>query len=380
LLVATSDAGEARLRLVHEALLSHWPRARDQVAADARDLEFRGRLEQEAERWRTAPPRDKPQRVIAGLVLAEARALTARWGAELPDELREFVTASLRATRRRRLRLAATVAGAVVALPLLALMVWIGLVWSGVRQVEAEMAFVAIPSGCFEMGSPSTEEGRYENEGPVRKVCLKEFDLGRFSVTQRQWRRVMVLNADPAEYKGDDHPVESVSWDEVHQFARLMTLFGRGHYRLPSEAEWEYAARARTTTARYWGDRAEDGCGYENTADLRLKKQNPEFIVANCDDGYEHTSPVGKFKSNPFGLHDMLGNVAVWVEDCYVKDYAAAFADGRPVTAADCAARGIRGGSWDSSPRDARAAYRYYYSPGGRLDDIGARLVRTTAP
>jgi formylglycine-generating enzyme required for sulfatase activity len=380
LLVADNDAGEVRLRLVHEALLSHWPRARDQVAADARDLELRGRLEQEAERWRAAPPRDKPRRVIAGLVLAEARELMVRWGAELPDELREFVTASLQAARRRRLRLAATVAAAVVAGPLIALIVWAGLVWSGVRQVEAEMAFVPIPAGCFEMGSPGNEEGRYENEQPVRKVCLKGFDLGQFSVTQQQWRRVMVLNASPAEYKGDDHPVESVSWDEVHQFARLMTLFGRRLYRLPSEAEREYAARAGTATARYWGERAEDGCPYENTADLSLKKQNPEFIVANCDDGYVHTAPVGKFKSNAFGLNDMLGNVAEWVEDCYVKDYAGALTDGSPVTAPDCSARVIRGGSWDSSPRDVRAAYRYNYSPGGRLDDIGVRLARTMAP
>jgi formylglycine-generating enzyme len=249
-----------------------------------------------------------------------------------------------------------------------------------VRQVEAEMAFVPIPAGCFEMGSPGNEEGRYENEQPVRKVCLKGFDLGQFSVTQQQWRRVMVLNASPAEYKGDDHPVESVSWDEVHQFARLMTLFGRRRYRLPSEAEWEYAARAGTATARYWGERAEDGCPYENTADLSLKKQNPEIIVANCDDGYVHTAPVGKFKSNAFGLNDMLGNVAEWVEDCYVKDYAGAPTDGSPVTAPDCSARVIRGGSWDSIPRDVRAAYRYNYSPGGRLDDIGVRLARTMAP
>ena len=380
LLVADDDAGEGRLRLAHEALLSHWPRARDQVAADARDLELRGRLEQEAERWRQAPARDKPQRVVTGLLLAEARALVARWGAELPAEVREFVTDSVRAALRRRLRMTAAVAGAVLTLPVVALMIWVGLVWWGVRQVETEMAFVPIPAGCFEMGSPKNEDGRYENEGPVHRVCLQKFNLGQFAVTQRQWRRVMVLNPDPAHFKGDDLPVESVSWDEVKQFARLMTLFGRGRYRLPSEAEWEYAARAGTATARYWGERPEDACAFENVGDLSLKKDAPESVAANCDDGYVHTAPVGRFKPNPFSLHDMLGNVTAWVEDCYVKDYANAHADGGSVPVPDCTYRVIRGGSWDSAPRDVRAAFRYYYAPGGRLDDGGFRLVRTTAP
>jgi formylglycine-generating enzyme required for sulfatase activity len=378
LLVADDVAGKARVRLVHEALLSHWPRAREQVAADARDLELRGRLEQEAERWRAAPQCDKDWHVITGLVLAEARDLVARWGTELSAELREFVIASLRAAHWRRVRFAATVTGAVVALPVVALVAWVGLVWWGVRQVEAEMAFVPVPAGCFQMGSPANEEGRYENEGPMHEVCLKGFEVGRFAVTQGQWRRVMILNAHPAEYKGDDRPVESVNWDEARQFARLMTLFGRSHYQLPSEAEREYATRAGTTTARYWGERAEDGCANENTADLSYKKQYPEAIVANCDDGYVHTAPVGKLKPNPFSLHDMLGNVAEWVEDCYVKNYSDAPIDGSAVTAQQCAARVIRGGSWDSSPRDVRAAYRYFYSPGGRLDDIGFRLVRAT--
>jgi formylglycine-generating enzyme required for sulfatase activity len=380
LFVADDDAGESRVRLAHEALLSHWPRARDHVAADARDLELRGRLEREAERWRSASARDKPQRVVAGLLLAEARALVARWGAELPTEVQEFVTASVRAARRRRLRTTAAVAGALVTLPVVALIVWVGLVWWGVHQVEAEMAFAPIAAGCFEMGSPNDEEGRYENEGPVHRVCLDKFDLGRFTVTQAQWRKVMVLNADPAHFKGDDLPVESVSWDEARQFVRLMTLFGRGRYRLPSEAEWEYAARAGTTTARYWGERSEGACAFENVGDLSLKKVAPESIAAGCDDGYVYTAPVGKFKPNPFSLHDMLGNVAQWTEDCYVKDYADARADGGSVSTMDCISRVIRGGSWDSTPRDVRAAFRYYYAPGGRLDDNGFRLVRKAAP
>jgi hypothetical protein len=162
----------AQLRLAHEALLTHWPRARDQVAADARDLELRGRLEEEAVRWRTASRRDKRGRVLpAGLRLAEGLALCVRWGAGLPADVTAFVTASRRAARSTRQRRIASVAGAVVALPVIAFLVWAGLVAWGVRTVEAEMVaekeFVGVPAGCFEMGSPDTEAERYPNEGPA---------------------------------------------------------------------------------------------------------------------------------------------------------------------------------------------------------------------
>ena len=135
----------AQLRLAHEALLTHWPRARDQIAHDARDLELRGRLEQEAERWRTAARRDQRYRVLpAGLRLAEGLALCARWGAALPAEVTAFVNASRRAARRNRRRRIAGVVGAAVALPVIAVLVWAGIVFWGVRAVEAEIARVSI--------------------------------------------------------------------------------------------------------------------------------------------------------------------------------------------------------------------------------------------
>jgi len=216
LLVAESDSnGVPQLRLAHEALLTHWSRARDQIAADSRDLELHGRLEEEAEHWRGAVSlREKRGRVVTGLMLAEARALLARWGTELPEHVIEFITVSRRAARRRRLRLAGTIAGSVIALPVIAGLVWAIMVWQGVRAVEAEMAsekaFVSIPGGCFDMGSPDSENERYANEGPVHNVCVKAFDLGKFEVTQGQWRRVMVfVNPEPSFVKGDERrPVE----------------------------------------------------------------------------------------------------------------------------------------------------------------------------
>jgi formylglycine-generating enzyme required for sulfatase activity len=362
-------------------LLTHWPRACDQVAADARDLELRGRLEQEAKRWQDASRHDKRDRVLpAGLRLAEGLALCTRWGAALPAEVTSFVAASRHAARRNRRRRIATMVGAVVALPLVAALVWAGLVMWGVHTVEAEMEFVAIPAGCFQMGSPDTEAERYPNEGPVHEACPKAFELGKFEVTQAEWRRVMIHNRDPSQYKGDRRPVESVSWNEAQTFIWLMNFFGRHHYRLPSEAEWEYAARGGTTTARYWGERAENGCAYENMADQSLKKASPDSVVANCDDGQITTAPVGTFKPNPWGLYDILGNVGEWVEDCYVGNYEEAPKDGTAFATEDCSSRVVRGGSWSYVPRDLRAAFRDVVTPDYRSGDVGFRLARTVAP
>jgi formylglycine-generating enzyme required for sulfatase activity len=375
LLVSDGDAGRAQLRLAHEALLSHWPRARDQIADDARDLELRGRLEEEVGTWRTARTRrEKKGRVIAGLPLAEARALLARWGAELPAEIREFIAASRRAARWRRLRLWGLVGSAPLAVALVAGIVWAGSVWWGVRQVEAEMKFVTIPKGCFAMGSPDGEAGRYSNEGPVHKVCVNAFDLGQYEVTQGEWRRVMAFPNTPdlAQFKDDKNPVESVSWNEAKRFLWLMSLFGHGRYHLPSEAEWEYAARAGTTTSRYWGDNIDDGCAYENIADQSLKRAAPYIapVFANCDDGYATTAPVGSFEPNPWGLYDMLGNVVNWVEDCYVDNYRETPTDGSQNTAGVCTSRVIRGGSWDFNPPFVRAAYRNSNAPDDRISNI----------
>jgi formylglycine-generating enzyme required for sulfatase activity len=386
LLVSDSDAGQAQLRLAHEALLTHWLRAKEQVEADARDLELRGRLEEEAEHWRAAQARrQKRGRVVVGLALAEARALLVRWGPELPAEIREFIAASRRAARWRRLRLWGTVAAAPPAVALVAGIVWAGLVWWGVRQVEAELAFVTIPAGCFDMGSPDTEPGHSAEEGPVHQACPKTFQLGKFEVTQGEWRRVMIFpnTPDPFRFKGENLPVESVSWNEAQRFVWLMSLFGHGRYRLPSEAEWEYAARAGKTTSRYWGDNIDDGCVYENIADQSLKKVAPDIVsvFANCNDGHVTTAPVGwSEKPNPWGLYDMLGNVANWVEDCYVDSYSSTPTDGRPNTSGACTTRVVRGGSWGNFPRFVRAAHRSSIAPGGRYDNIGFRPARTVAP
>ncbi|HEX3860510.1 MAG TPA: SUMF1/EgtB/PvdO family nonheme iron enzyme [Stellaceae bacterium] len=383
LLVSESGDGAAHLRLAHEALLSHWLRARDQVASDARDLELRARLEQEAERWRAAPRRpDKARRVVSGLLLAEARGLVVRWGVALPQEVREFVTASHQVARARRLRLAATITASVIAVPTAAFLIWAILVWWGVRQVEIEARFITIPTGCFEMGSSNNEPERQPDEGPVHEVCLKSFDLDQYEVTQSQWRKVMIFPnfSEPSYFKGESAlPVEEISWNEAQRFLWLLSVFGHGHYRLPSEAEWEYAARAGTSTSRYWGDDINEACNYENIADQSLKIEQPNIVptFAACDDRNTRTAPVGSYKPNPWGLYDMLGNVMNFVEDCYVDNYINAPPDGSPVSLSSCTDHVVRGGSWTNMPRYVRAADRDYKMSREKRDSfVGFRIVK----
>jgi formylglycine-generating enzyme required for sulfatase activity len=307
-------------------------RARDQVSDDVSDPEMRSRLKDEAEHWQAAARRD------------------------------------------------AAITGAVAALPVIVGLIFAAIMWWGVRQVEAEMKFVPISLGCLEMGSPDGEAGRRPDEGPVHKVCVKAFDLGQYEVTQGEWRQVTIYPKNPSYFKGNDsRPVEKVSWNDVQRFLRVMSLFGRRQYRLPSEAEWEFAARAGTTTSRYWGDGIDDGCAYENITDLSLKKAEPDYVVANCDDGYARTAPVGSFSPNSWDLYDMLGNVRQWVEDCYVDNYRDTPIDGSPNTKEPCTDRVLRGGSWEHFP-PGRAAGRYHAPPNWWSYDVGFRVVRAATP
>ena len=153
-------------------------------------------------------------------------------------------------------------------------------------------------------------------------------------------------------------------------------------YRLLTESEWEYAARAGTTSFRYWGDDKNDGCAYANVYDLDALKglsQNPpnpdRYTV--CHDGHVRSAPVGSFKPNAFGLHDMIGNVFEWLEDCFHENYEGAPSDGSAWIAGACEQRAARGGSWSSAPRNLRSAWRERDRPDFRYDGIGFRVGLT---
>ena len=224
------------------------------------------------------------------------------------------------------------------------------------------MEFVLIPAGEFEMGSPEDEEDRWDREGPVHHVTIgKAFYMGRYEVTQKEWREVMGDN--PSGFKGDDMPVEMVSWNDVQEFIRkLNEKEGTDKYRLPSEAEWEYACRAGTTTRYSFGDsesRLGDYAWYD-------------------DNSGSKTHSVGKKKPNPYGLYDMHGNVWEWVQDKGHSDYDGAPTDGSAWESGDGANRVYRGGSWGHNAGYCRSAYRINCGPHYRNDYFGFRLLEET--
>ena len=223
------------------------------------------------------------------------------------------------------------------------------------------MEFVRIEAGRFEMGSRKGEAGRYEDEGPVNEVRIGQgFWLGKYEVTQGEWEAVMGSNPSRFWECGERCPVESVSWHEVQEFLGKLNGRERGRgsaYRLPSEGEWEYAARAGTTGMRY-GELGEVAWHGGNS------------------DGRTH--PVGQKQANGWGLHDMLGNVYEWVEDRYGGYPSGAVTD--PRGSGTGSYRVARGGSWIGYLRYVRSAYRNSHRPGNRYSYLGFRLVRTESP
>jgi formylglycine-generating enzyme required for sulfatase activity len=223
-----------------------------------------------------------------------------------------------------------------------------------------------VPPGIFTQGSPETEAGRWSDEGPQRKVKFKNgYWLADTPVTQALWEAVMGKN--PSRFKGSELPVETVSWDECYDFiAKLNTLAPSLNLRLPTEAEWENACRAGTTTATWVGDLSLTGDG------IRAPELDPiAWYYGNSPEG---TQPVRGKQPNPLGLYDMLGNVYEWCQDFFGPYEAGRLTD--PTGPAEGSGRVIRGGSWDSYAGDVRAADRRVDAPQLRHGGLGFRLAR----
>ncbi len=263
---------------------------------------------------------------------------------------------------------------------------------------------VVAPAGAFTIGSPADEPGRTADEGPQRRVTIPRIlAVGLFEVTRGEYETFLRATGhpighdcvtdrahqgtfapephttlqDPGFPQSDDHPVVCVSWDDAQAYIAWLNARSRGGYRLLSEAEFEYLARAGSTTAYPWGPSADAGCADANVVDATALRKYPDWPGAACDDGALNTARVGSYRPNAFGLYDMIGNAEEWVEDCATSSYADLPADGSATRAGDCTRHMVRSGSWGAVPKDCRVANRIRY-PTGQVDDsIGFRVART---
>jgi formylglycine-generating enzyme required for sulfatase activity len=240
-----------------------------------------------------------------------------------------------------------------------------------------DLDMVLVPGGKFLMGSPEDELKRNSDEGSQHEVTVPQFFMGKYPVTQAQWRIVAgwerverSLEPDPSNFKGGNRPVEQVSWLDAIEFcARLSRKTGR-EYRLPSEAEWEYACRAGTRTPFYFGE----------TITTDLANYNGNYTYGDGPKGEDRgeTTIVGKFPANGFGLYDMHGNVWEWCQDDWHGSYQGAPNDGSywsAKTAETTASKVLRGGSWIGSPRNCRSAQRSPNVASAANSRLGFRVV-----
>lgn len=246
--------------------------------------------------------------------------------------------------------------------------------WQQPLGGDVALEMVPIPAGEFLMGSPDDEPGRLDNEAPQHRVRLAPFSLARMPITQAQWRQLALwqpaageppwerqLNPEPACFQSgqpddDQRPVERLSWFEAMEYCRRLSRRTGRQYTLPSEAQWEYACRAGTTTPFAFGS---------------LLSERQANVLSS------ETTKVGSFPANAWGLHDMHGNVREWCADAWHPTYVGAPNDGRPWIDPDAeqALRLLRGGSWGSDPGDCRSACRDLGRPGDADDGVGFRVV-----
>jgi formylglycine-generating enzyme required for sulfatase activity len=234
------------------------------------------------------------------------------------------------------------------------------------------LRLIQIPAGDFLMGSSANEPERFDDEGPQHRVWLGGFLLGQTPVTQAQWGVVarwpkvrLDLTPDPSGFKGARWPVERVSWEQAMEFCRRLSQRTDLPFTLPSEAQWEYACRAGTTTPFAFGD----------TITPDLANYNGDFTYANGPKGKDRsaTTPVASFPANGWGLHDMHGNVWEWCLDNWHHSYAGAPTDGSAWLSVD-SSKLLRGGSWDGIPRYCRSAYRGRTRPVSAFNYVGFRV------
>ena len=267
------------------------------------------------------------------------------------------------------------------------------------------MELVRIKAGTFQMGWPDSDKDAAVSEKPQHAVTItKDFYLGKYLVTKKQFARFVAAQGalyttegegddggvgfdgtdfkqdkkyswrDPGFAQTEDHPVVNVTWNDAAKFCEWAGTATKRGVTLPTEAQWEYACRGGTTTRYFTGDALESLAGSANIADQSAKKQFSNWPVADFDDGYVFTSPVGKFRPNQFGLYDMTGNVWEWCSDYYDPKYYnnSPKEDAENLTKSD--ARVLRGGSFSNATWACRAAFRFWSAPAYRYFNVGFRV------
>jgi formylglycine-generating enzyme required for sulfatase activity len=411
LVTATPEGGETYAEVAHEAIFRRWDRLRNWIAAEREFLAWRTGLEAARRAWQaTLDSLKNEDALLMGAALTQAQSWLAKRRDDLPVIDRDFIDQSSRHERRARSRARRVQALVYVLLvgSIAGLIGWINqsylreqLNWYTtvrpymLQQVRpyvltaaAERALkpgdsfrecakdcpemVVVPAGEFMMGSPADEKDHYGNENPLHRVTIaRPLAVSKFEVTFEQWDACVAVgtcaHVPDSNMGRGTQPVINVTWDHVQQYVAWFSKMTGRPYRLLSEAEWEYAARAGTTTAYSWGDEIGknnancNGCGSE--WDSRL------------------TAPVGSFAPNQFGLYDMHGNVWEWVEDCLHTNYEGAPKDGWAwIAQGDCNNRVIRGGSWIGYAVGLRSALRFWFSADDHGTDLGFRVARTLNP
>jgi formylglycine-generating enzyme required for sulfatase activity len=398
-----TDADGGTVEVAHEALFREWTRLKAWLEPERARLEALRSLQIDALNW-DRNGRDgafvghRDKRLVEATTLAGIEGYRRRLGAVELDYLaacQEAERLARRRTRRVKALVGVLVAGMVAGFAawrneqwLKENIYWFTSVRGHVLTATQERALkpkdvfkecsacpemVVVPAGSFLMGSPANEKGRRDNEDlQQRKVTIATpFAVSRYELTFDEWDTCAAYgDCDPRvtanNWGRGRQPAIMVSWDDARRYVAWLSRFTGRPYRLLSEAEWEYAARAGSSTAYSWGD--EIGNGNAN--------------CYSCGSSWDNkrTAPVGSFAANSFGLHDMHGNVWEWVEDCYQENYNGAPTDGTARTSADCSRRVVRGGSWDKSPEGLRAAYRDWFSNGYRGYSYGFRVGRTLNP